>query len=465
LDEPGFNVDIGGPSNEKRVNWASALFSAGATEPYIPPPPFADGYATVSEFLPDLTGWLDGPIDFFLGPFESVRDEWVIYDEQYGWFHRGVALDASADITTPSVYRSLFVSISTPFDWSGFVADPVITYENDVLRLTMATQFGIYDGKVSGDPLLGFDGMSNPVAQLLPLGVARTIQVETFPHVADVDYVFGLYAGDDVAFTPSSVIQAATPVQATASGSEREIYMQIPATRSTMAINVHSQRTLNVGIYYVVVRDFLPGDSTGRIITPVPKTIVAGDLKNRLNQLIGKQTNVYFEVENVEGAAGQLEYNTGVGTSEVTIDDTFRADQICDIRTIEKLKFQNKARDDSYHLSVFVWPPGFMGYSRPGTPNPSVPPVAYASGAAEFPSNFAFVWSATNLDTVVHEFGHMFGLQHAFAMGTGYGPDNIPDNSQERLMGYDNTNRKLIKPERDIIRRRAKFLLGESPTP
>jgi hypothetical protein len=107
-----------------------------------------------------------------------------------------------------------------------------------------------------------------------------------------------------------------------------------------------------------------------------------------------------------------------------------------------------------------------MGYSRPpGPPDPTKPPEDRASGAANIPSNFAFVWDGTDLYTVVHEFGHMLDVEHSFAMRTSYGPDTIPDISSERLMGYDRTNQRLIKPERDIIRRRTRFLLGESPTP
>jgi hypothetical protein len=57
--------------------------------------------------------------------------------------------------------------------------------------------------------------------------------------------------------------------------------------------------------------------------------------------------------------------------------------------------------------------------------------------------------------------GHAMGLEHAFEGGP-CGIGTIPDNPQERIMGYDRIPNKwrLIKGERDIIRTRAASFLG-----
>lgn len=473
LNDPGLTMSVGGPSNEVRANWSPALLRAGATDYFAEPLP--EGYFTVSEFLPNLTGWLDGPTEYTLpGPFDTVvgippesPSTWDMYGEQVGWFRRGTPLTASGYVHSVGVYRSLYVSIVPGFDWSGLVPSPAYQFGESPdypCSITLASQFAIYDGKVTGDSLLGFDEANNPVAQFLPLGESRTIQVETFPKVANVDYVFGLYADDNVEFEPSGVIQEATPVEAIASGEERETSMWIPATRSYMTINVHSKRTLNIGIYYVAVRDFPFDDAVGRIVRSRPSPLNEDLIEIQLNAIFGNQINVFFHVENVPGSAGQVDYHTGLGTTSVTIDDTYRPDQICDFLT-ESAKFTTKADEDSYEISVFVWPIGYMGYNRSDPPTDMLRPLTKFAGMAFIPGNCVFVWDIASVGAIAHEIGHSLGLKHAFQTETGYGSDQIPDNPRERLMGYDRTDFRLIKAERDIVRKRARFLLGETTDP
>lgn len=156
------------------------------------------------------------------------------------------------------IYRDVFASVSAT-DWSGL--DPIPQMERGdgpdyPVSIRLGSHFAIYDGKVSGASSLGFDGVSNPVSQCLPLGVTRTIQVATGPKVGDIDYPFVVYGGNNMDFSPSNVLQALTGVQVNASGAEREVSMAIPATRTAMTINVHSQRTLTVGIFKVLTRSW-----------------------------------------------------------------------------------------------------------------------------------------------------------------------------------------------------------------
>ena len=47
-------------------------------------------------------------------------------------------------------------------------------------------------------------------------------------------------------------------------------------------------------------------------------------------------------------------------------------------------------------------------------------------------------------------------LYHPFDHPGGYSTNEIPDNWTERIMGYDNTDNRLLKKERDTVREEAK---------
>jgi hypothetical protein len=93
----------GPPAGDVRVNWAPATLAAGAVEYGEPMPPWPDGEMTVSEFLPNLSGWFAGPQEFTLpGEFESIEEPSPgivrLIGLQAGWMPRGKALSASGTV-------------------------------------------------------------------------------------------------------------------------------------------------------------------------------------------------------------------------------------------------------------------------------------------------------------------------------------------------------------------------------
>jgi hypothetical protein len=448
----------GPPSNEERVNWSPAVLTAGASEPYIPPPPLTNGYFTITEFLPNLTGWLDGPSEFTLSSFGNVSGEgpWEMYDEQGGWIRRGVQVSARADIVTEGFYRSVSAGIGTLMAWSGLVPPATVEYESPNQHLSMpGSVFAIYDGAViadDGNDRIGFDGKSNPVSQLVPLGENRTLRFDTFPKVANVDTEFFLHADDGLTFNPVVIAQDPVDVIVTdldASG-EREIAMVCPATRGQIIFNVHKKRTLTVGIYKLLTRSWAPGETQGRIVDKPLGELPAAILKTDLNRIFGEQANVWFEVENVLTPV-YFDSNPN-GTN----DDTALLDAKIDF-VLESQKLQDIANNDTYHLSVFLCGPSAWGETIGG----KFQVMPFFGGAFGIGAKFALM-SMPDSAMTAHEIGHLLGLRHAFQAGTGYSTNEIPDDWQQRIMGYDRTGQnRLLKMERDIVRVRAKLLLGE----
>ena len=71
---------------------------------------------------------------------------------------------------------------------------------------------------------------------------------------------------------------------------------------------------------------------------------------------------------------------------------------------------------------------------------------------------FAVVSKNASLDTYAHEIGHLLGLNHTWIEGTEYSEAKLPDDARGRVMCYDRTGRRLVKPERDAIHTQIKAL-------
>lgn len=70
---------------------------------------------------------------------------------------------------------------------------------------------------------------------------------------------------------------------------------------------------------------------------------------------------------------------------------------------------------------------------------------------------------AIDLRRFGHEIGHLLGLSHPWSTAGLYSEERLPDDIRGRIMGYDRTGTRLVKPERDVIHQNVADLLTRLP--
>jgi len=372
----------------------------------------------------------------------------------------------------------VYVSLEREMRLSPFSPPGSPSQDGDVRKYDLNASYSFYDlKKITGDVTRGFDGVSNPISQHITLTDPTTpdgyrdLQFEFTPSASNPDYIssFSMGSGTDGQLDAAPSIVENTGVKTvryknSGAAIERDSWLPLPVSRNSLVFNFHKPRTITVGVYYVDMWHYKAMSGGNILVTPnLARTRLQQTMEDNIKKIYGPQTSVSFEIETV-GTEPHLKWYYGPGPfpAGITSDDSYKADGILDV-VHENQKMQSLANTDPYDYSIFIFPANGKRLGHQPSANPNQTPDTGLTGVVpQTPSNHCFILDNVGDDTTAHELGHCLGLKHAFFPNWIHGMGTIPDDSRQRLMGYDRdkTKLRLIKGERDFVKAKAKELRG-----
>ncbi len=470
---PQTGITTSRPTGVAYVSDVSATATAGEWS-YIVPPFWepAVGSLAIEGFYPSEspeTPTTIEPNPFVLGgPFAQTVSK-------VGFITTREMLFAGAHVETTFFIPEAFASLY-PIDhpWTGLLTAGVHSDGSgepgliDVFDL--ATDFGVYESRWTGDSSQGYDGASNPHWQMIPENAEpRLVSVDIAPAIGEhAFWLESLGIDIDDFFTGArlqSVQPGATPITLTHDSST--IFggggPLLPAgLRVPLNLDVRPRVDLKIKVVRLHMRYRKNGVETlsNLLLVPDPNTVA---LATELNLTFGQQANVYFTVDK------QTVIHDDDDDSSLTDEDT---DGIPGFETqgftcpgsdwYTSLADSNR-KDHGYIFTIFC--SEFAKSPRHANGRPELVLGGQANSlSADAASHAVITILASDLGTYAHEVGHLLGLSHPWISSDRYSETNLPDDARSRIMAYDRTGRRLVKPERDVIHAQV-TAISQSPPP
>jgi hypothetical protein len=226
--------------------------------------------------------------------------------------------------------------------------------------------------------------------------------------------------------------------------------------RVPLNVDVRPKVDLKIKVVRVLLRQRRNGVLFDENPTQVPDPDITA-LESELNTVFGSQANIYFTVDKTET------YHDDDDDESVPDEDTDGIPMFDALHgTVAGGSYYTDLaryyRNNGYIFTIFCC--RLAKYIQRQGGSPSLALGGFANGKDDTAA-FAVITPlvGSGLDTYSHEIGHLLGLDHTWTVQSGYSEAELPDSPRGRLMCYDRTGYRLVKPERDVVHARAKFFL------
>ncbi len=434
---------------------------------YDPFPNPATGTFSVAGFFPNRPPETPATVD--PNPYK-LEGPFAEYKTQQGFITTRETLWAEASIESGGLWSFPYAEIQTSSPWTSFLLAPATGYVDNGNNtgyewLEIGSLFGFYESRWSGSSNDGYDRVSNPHWQMLPLNQeSRGVSLDIQPAVGT--HTFGVAAlGADIKTINNTSVFSVEPGGSTLQITHRggpigEFGTEIlpGGLKVPLQFDVRPRVEISIKIVRLRMRSKWKGQTHTDADADVPNPDLAA-LELELVQTYGSQANIFFTLaketiihdddddETVVGedTDGRPGFNVGTLTSPGGFFFTDLADA---------------NRQQGYMFTVFCTELALFVQKDGGKPE-----LAGGSFANNIDPRFSLFAVITTLnktiDTYAHEIGHLMGLYHPWKFGTEYSEVKLPDNARDRIMGYDRAGRRVTKPERDVIHAQTKRIREE----
>ncbi len=451
------------PSEIAYVGDVAADLHAGqwSYDPDVDP---ATGTFSVADFFPNRPPETPDAVDpnpyIYEGPYAPL-------EVQGGFISTRKTLWAEASIQSGGLLSFPFAELQSGTPWTGFLLPPATGYVDNGNYsghewLELGSPFGFYESRWSGSSNDGYDRVSNPHWQMLPLNQeSRFVSLDIQP--AAGTQTFGVSAlGADIKTINDTSVFSVEPGGSALKITHRggpigEFGTEIlpGSLKVPLKFDVRPRVEISIKIVRLRMRSKWKGQTHTDADADVPNPDLAA-LELELVQTYGSQANIFFTLaketiihdddddETVVGedTDGRPAFNVGNQTSPGGVFFTDLADA---------------NRTQGYMFTIFCTE--FALFVQKDGGKPELASGAFVNDILQDASRFAVITTLNkSIDSYVHEVGHLMGLYHPWKFGTEYSEDKLPDNARERIMGYDRSGRRVTKPERDVIHTQTKYI-------